>query len=129
MSQSLRFFYSINSYRSSFDESCSILPGKNSVNQNGNTNSPKHNINGQKTSIIMNKNVTTMNLLSGDSTNGSSPILIKNSGTLTRGPSEQGLFGMRNGRAHTYCTPRKSSSINESISSGVIFFYSKQQAY
>ncbi|KAH7727036.1 Protein NPR-31, partial [Aphelenchoides avenae] len=73
MAQSLRFFYSINSYRSaanSFDESVSTLK---SLPNNGNE-SPT-----TKVSCYSYGNGTVR---------------------------EQGIFGMRNGRAHTYCSPR-----------------------
>lgn len=92
MAQSLRFFYSINSYRSaanSFDESVSTLK---SLPPNGNE-SPT-----TKTSGFSYGN------------------------GIVR---EQGIFGMRNGRAHTYCSPRpvitiphKTSTASSIISNG-----------
>lgn len=79
MTQSLRFFYSINSYKSrgnSFDDSLTTY------NKNG----------------------------SIDSQN-SSPLIAARS-VSTGVPATEGLFGVRNGRLHTYCSPRSSNGLS-----------------
>jgi hypothetical protein len=78
MAQSLRFFYSINSFKSrgnSFDES-----------------------------------LTTCKNGSIDSQN-SSPVMVRSVNTAN-GVATEGLFGMRNGRLHTYCSPRSSNGLS-----------------
>lgn len=74
MSQSLKFFNTINSFRSnpnSLDESISIIQ-----NSHGNTESSKHNQQWKK--IILFKNIKTTSLLSADSLNDSlTQIVIK----------------------------------------------------
>ncbi|KAI6178834.1 Apelin receptor B [Aphelenchoides besseyi] len=76
VTQSLRFFYSINSYRStagSFDDSMT----------------------GQQNQSI----------------ESGSPAPVARSISNVGGVSSEGLFGFRNNRAHTYCSPRPSNGI------------------
>ncbi|CAD5216125.1 unnamed protein product [Bursaphelenchus xylophilus] len=79
MAQSLRFFYSINSYRSnnnSFDDSLTTCHINGSID--------------------------------------SSPMAVARSvsNAGAHQGAEVGLFGMRNGRAHTYCSPRSSNGLS-----------------
>lgn len=83
MAQSLRFFYSINSYKSrgnSFDDSLTTFNG------------------GKNGSI--------------DSQNSSPLLVARSASTAGTVPTTEGLFGVRNGRLHTYCSPRSSNGLS-----------------
>ncbi|CAD5211698.1 unnamed protein product [Bursaphelenchus okinawaensis] len=87
MAQSLRFFYSINSYRSnnnSFDDSLTTCHANGSLD--------------------------------------SSPMAVARSisNAGAHQGAEVGLFGMRNGRAHTYCSPRSSNGLSVASCNGSI---------
>lgn len=80
MAQSLRFFYSINSYKSrgnSFDS------------------------------------LTTYNKTGSMDSQNSSPLMAARSSSKDgTAQTSEGLFGVRNGRLHTYCSPRSSNGLS-----------------
>jgi hypothetical protein len=88
LDQGLRFFYSINSYKSrgnSFDDSLTTC------NNGGN----------------------------GSFDSNSSPLTVARS-VSTSAPATEGLFGMRNNRAHTYCSPKSSCGLSQGSGQGPI---------
>lgn len=93
MTLSLRFFYSINSYRSnanSIDESCSTVqnaPFAHNASEKG-VDSPNDSLTPSITGLNNNHKISAVSNNVNYTGNG------------------EGLFGMRNGRAHTYCSPK-----------------------
>uniref|UniRef100_A0A915CXL0 G-protein coupled receptors family 1 profile domain-containing protein n=1 Tax=Ditylenchus dipsaci TaxID=166011 RepID=A0A915CXL0_9BILA len=104
MTQSLRFFYPMNSSApNSYDESVG------SINVHGCAN-PKKNSKGNESCACSPNG--SLRIPAVDENGQLSPPATCNRDTLKKhscvsnGSAQEGLFGMRNGRAHTYCSPR-----------------------